>query len=137
ACLNSTTTATPFSARVRMHEDVLAAAFTRVVTSFVSDIVSPLISLLPFLHRNLDEKFAVLRRGPHYSKGQGYNTLKQARDDGALVMAYGAFLDNVLNFIGVGIALYAIAQVYAWVSDDSIIKHTVKCKFCRKSISEK
>ncbi|TKA65161.1 hypothetical protein B0A49_13019 [Cryomyces minteri] len=52
-------------------------------------------------------------------------------------MAYGAFLDNVLNFIGVGIALYAIAQVYAWVSDDSIIKHTVKCKFCRKSISEK
>jgi hypothetical protein len=28
-------------------------------------------------------------RGPHYDKERGYNTLEQARDDGALVMAYG------------------------------------------------
>jgi large-conductance mechanosensitive channel len=67
----------------------IASAFTKVVTSFVSDIILPIISLLPFLHRNLDEKFVVLMRGPHYDKERGYNTLEQARDDGALVMAYG------------------------------------------------
>jgi hypothetical protein len=39
----------------------------------------------------MDGKFAVLRRGPSYNttNGVGYNTLQQAADDGAVVMAYG------------------------------------------------
>ena len=49
----------------------LAAAFTAVVTSFVSDILLPILSLLPFIDRNFDEKFAVLKAGPHYGKGPG------------------------------------------------------------------
>lgn len=66
----------------------MAAAFTTLVTSFVSEILLPPLSLLPFVNRNLEEKFAVLRRGQHY-KGHGYNTMQQALDDGAVVMAYG------------------------------------------------
>ena len=69
--------------------DSIANAFTKVVTSFVSDIVLPIVSLLPFLNRNMDQKFAVLSEGQNYVKGEGYNTLKQARDDGALVLAWG------------------------------------------------
>ncbi|MCJ1241698.1 hypothetical protein MMC14_009704 [Varicellaria rhodocarpa] len=68
---------------------ILASAFTAVVTSFVSDIILPPISLIPFINRNLGEKFAVLLQGQHYPKKDGYNTLKQALDDGAVVMAYG------------------------------------------------
>ncbi|MCJ1253721.1 hypothetical protein MMC24_001533 [Lignoscripta atroalba] len=116
---------------------ILAAAFTSVVTSFVTDIVLPPISLLPFINKNLNEKFAVLRAGPHYAKGYGYNTLKQAMDDGAVVMAYGSFFDKAINFLGIGMTLYATAQIYGWASNDSIIKQTVKCKYCRKRISEK
>jgi len=48
-----------------------------------------------------------------------------------------SFIDTVINFFGIGIALYTIAQVYTWTSNDAIVKHTVKCKFCRKRISEK
>lgn len=48
-----------------------------------------------------------------------------------------SFLDTVIYFFMIGIALYTIAQVYTWTSNDAIIKHTVKCKFCRKRISEK
>ena len=66
----------------------VAAAFTTVISSFVSDIILPPISLLPFFSRNLEEKFAVLKQGPRY-KDVGYNTLEQAKDDGAVVMAYG------------------------------------------------
>ena len=51
--------------------------------------IAIIISLLPFIHRNLEEKFHVLKRGPNYDHSRGYNTLAQARDDGALVMAYG------------------------------------------------
>ncbi|MCJ1403954.1 hypothetical protein MMC11_007177 [Xylographa trunciseda] len=114
---------------------IIAAAFTTVVTSFISDILLPPFSLIPGINKNLEEKFAVLRSGPHAHYGKGYNTLKQALEDGAVVLAYGSFLDNVLRFLGLGIALYTIAQIYGWMSDDSIIKKTVKCKYCRKRIS--
>jgi large conductance mechanosensitive channel len=52
-------------------------------------MILPIVSLLPFLNRNMDEKFAVLSKGPHYDEEVGYNTLGQAREDGALVLAYG------------------------------------------------
>ncbi len=61
-----------------------------MVTSFVSEILLPLLSLLPFINRNLEEKFAVLRKGLYFNGTEGgYNTLKQALDDRAVVMAYG------------------------------------------------
>jgi large conductance mechanosensitive channel len=85
----------------------------------------------------MDEKFGVLKPGPNYDKLRGYTTLAQARLDGAVVLAYGVFINKLLNFLGVGIALYGLANVYQLVSRDPIIKHTVKCKYCRKSISEK
>ncbi|KAL4784128.1 large-conductance mechanosensitive channel [Aspergillus varians] len=116
---------------------IIAKAFTSVVNSFVSDIVLPVVSLLPFIMRNMDEKFAVLSRGPHYHETNGYNTLEQARDDGALVLAYGVFLETVLNFLGITLTLYGLAQVYMAVSHDKIIKRSVKCRYCRKWMSEK
>ncbi|EEA23277.1 hypothetical protein TMatcc_002134 [Talaromyces marneffei ATCC 18224] len=117
---------------------MIGQAFTQVVTSFVSDVILPVISLLPFIHRNLDEKFQVLKKGPNYDRARGYNTLAQARDDGALVMAYGAFLNNVISFLGVGMVLYGLAHFYVLISHDgSMIKRTVKCKYCRKWINRK
>jgi large conductance mechanosensitive channel len=55
------------------------------VKSLVSDIILPPIALLPFINRNLHEKFFVLRKGPAYP----YNTLKQAAEDGAVTLAWG------------------------------------------------
>ena len=67
----------------------LASVFTALVTSFVSDILLPPLSVILPLNKNLEEKFAVLQRGPNYELYHGYNTLKLAKDDGAVVMAYG------------------------------------------------
>jgi hypothetical protein len=53
------------------------------------------------------------------------------------LISNSAFINKVLNFLGLGLALYSIASLYEWVSDDPIIKHTVKCKYCRKWISVK
>lgn len=47
------------------------------------------------------------------------------------------FFNKVFNFLGIGVSLYFIANVYTCVSRDAVIKNTVKCKFCRKRISEK
>jgi large conductance mechanosensitive channel len=39
------------------------------------------------MNRNVAQKFWVLKGGPNAA--DGYNTLKQAEDDGAVTMAYG------------------------------------------------
>jgi len=116
---------------------ILASMFTALVTSFVTDIILPPMSVLFPLNKNLEEKFAVLRPGPNADKSWGYNTLKQAQEDGAVVMAYGFFLNRLINFVGVGISLYSLALLYQCLSKDPIIKQTVKCRYCRKRISEK
>ncbi|KAJ5894289.1 hypothetical protein N7495_005980 [Penicillium taxi] len=114
---------------------IIANAFTKVVTSFVSDIVLPIVSLLPFLNRNMDQKFAVLSKGPNYPIGEGYNTVDQARDDGALVLAWGSFVETLLNFGGVSLTLFFGAHLYMFVSRNKIIKPTVKCRYCNQYIS--
>ena len=90
--------------------------------------------------------------------------MKLALEDGAVIMSWGyvftvnfsrghrfshevmifisltfssTFINKVFNFIGIGVALYTVALVYGWASNDSVIKHTVKCKYCKKRISEK
>jgi len=113
---------------------MLGAAFTAVVTSLISDVILPPLSLLPFMGRNLEEKFLVLKHGHNSSR---YDTLQQAADDGAVTMAWGLFLNNLFHFFGLGLALYLMARIYGWVSKDSIIKKTTRCAYCRKEISPK
>ncbi|KAK4226797.1 putative large-conductance mechanosensitive channel [Podospora fimiseda] len=115
---------------------ILASMFTAVVTSLMTDILLPPLSVILPLNKNLEEKFAVLQSGES-GKGAVYNTLKQAQEDGAVVMAYGVFLNRVLNFVGVGFVLYGMAWGYQLASKDPIIKRTVKCRYCRKEINEK
>ena len=112
---------------------ILAAAFTSVVSSFVSDILAPILSLLPFINKNFDEKFAVLRAG--HNGQRKYNTVTQALEDGAIILAWGSFIGKVFNFVGYGFALYLIAKIYSSTSHDNIIKRTVRCSYCRKYIS--
>ncbi|KAF7547807.1 hypothetical protein G7046_g8887 [Stylonectria norvegica] len=115
---------------------ILASGFTALVKSFVSDILMPPLSVILPLNKNIEEKFAVLKAGPEYKK-IGYNTLQQAQDDGAVVMPYGSFVSQVISFIMLGFALYGLAHFYQFVSNDPIIKHTVKCAYCRVRINKK
>ena len=49
----------------------------------------PPISVILPLNKNMGEKFAVLQPGANYNKSATYNTIQQAQDDGAVIMAYG------------------------------------------------
>ncbi|KAF2227852.1 large-conductance mechanosensitive channel [Elsinoe ampelina] len=118
---------------------IFATSFTTLTTSFVSDILLPLLSLLPFISHSLPDVFLVLRRGVLYSQHKipRYNTVEQGLDDGAVLWAYGRFLDAVLRFVLVALSLFLIAKAYEWVSKDKVVKRQVKCRYCRKYISEK
>ncbi|KAF7346553.1 Ion channel [Mycena sanguinolenta] len=111
---------------------IISSAFTRIVNSLVSDILLPFLSLLPFIDRNMASKFVVLRNGPN----PPYNTVAQADDDGAVTLNYGSFIDAVSNFFFIGVTLYAVVQAYSAASKDTVIKHSVKCEYCRKYIPE-
>ena len=58
-------------------------------------------------------------------------------DDGAVVMIWGDTLSKVLNFLGTALALFLVARAYEIGSHDAVIARTVRCKYCRKSISAK
>lgn len=108
----------------------------------------------------------MLQAGENYKNWGGYNTIEQAQNDGAVVLsckrlvrvftlpapshhfcpsqnihkaprADGVFLNKTMNFIGLGMALYGLASLYEYFSKDPIIKHTVKCRYCRKHVNEK
>ena len=57
--------------------------------------------------------------------------------DGAVVFAYGSFLDKVVRFILIAVSLWGIASAYSRWSGDNIVKKQVKCRYCRKYISDK
>lgn len=100
----------------------------------------PPISVILPINKNIEEKFAVLRPGPKYnasSPAGGYNTLHQAQADGAVVMAYGSFIYQMVSFTLMGFSLYGLAHIYTLVSHDPIIKYSRKCPYCLKRINEK
>jgi large conductance mechanosensitive channel len=49
----------------------------------------PIASLIFPQSHTIAEVFWVARRGPNYEELHGYNTLEQAKDDGAVTIAYG------------------------------------------------
>ncbi|CRJ91761.1 Anditomin synthesis protein L like [Verticillium longisporum] len=115
---------------------ILAAAFTGLVNSFVANILMPPLSVIFPLNHNMEEKFAVLKPGPDYNREDGYTTLARAKDDGAVVLAYGSFFNQIVSFFCVGLSLWGLAHFYQLFSTDPIIKHTKKCKYCRKRVNE-
>ena len=70
---------------------IIGAAFSNVVTSLVSDIILPPISLLSANSRNLESHFFVLRQGE--TKDAIYNTLDQAAADGQIARCIEPVVD--------------------------------------------
>jgi hypothetical protein len=47
------------------------------------------------------------------------------------------FITHIVNFLSLGVALYALTCLYQYFSKDNIIKDTVSCRYCGKDISQK
>lgn len=45
------------------------------------------------------------------------------------------FLNKCLNFLGLGLAIYGLANLYECFSPGAIFKHTTSCQFCMKEVS--
>lgn len=81
---------------------ILGAAFGKVVSSFVDDVLMPPLGLL--LGRvDFTELFLDL-------SGRGYTTLAAAKAAGAPVLRYGLFLNSVVGFVIVAFAVFLLAK---------------------------
>ncbi len=81
---------------------VLGAAFGKIVTSFVSDILMPPIGLL-LGGTDFTNFFVTLSGGT-------FGTLEEAAAAGAVTLNYGAWLNTVIDFLIVAFAIFLIIR---------------------------
>ncbi len=84
---------------------VLGAAFGRIVSSLVNDVLMPPIGLL-LGRMDFSQLYINLSGGT-------YPTLATARQAGAVAIAYGVFVNAVIDFLVVAFAIFLVIR---WVN---------------------
>ena len=107
---------------------VIGAAFTTVVNSFVNDLLMPPIGLL--LGRvDFSNLFITLSSG-------SYPTIAAAKAAGAPTLNYGLFINNIINLLIVGFAVFVVVkQVNRLRGPEPVAAPTTKdCPACAMAI---
>jgi len=110
---------------------VIGAAFGKIVTSLVSDIIMPPIGLV-LGKMDFSSLFLSL-------SGIDYETLKAAKDAGAATLNYGSFINTVIDFVIVAFAIFlVIKQINRLKEAPAPAEPTTKdCPKCCSSIPVK
>jgi large conductance mechanosensitive channel len=82
---------------------VIGAAFGKIVTSFVNDILMPPIGLL-MGNMDFSDLFVNL------SGGTGYPTLVAAQEAGAVTLNYGLWIGTIIDFVIVALAIFMVVR---------------------------
>ena len=82
---------------------IIGIAFGAIVTSLVNDVIMPPIGLL-LGKVNFSDLFVDL-------SGKGYASLAAAKAAGAPVIAYGAFINTIINFIIIALVVFLIVRM--------------------------
>lgn len=81
---------------------ILGAAFGKIVSSFVSDVLMPPIGLL--LGKMDFSQFYINLSGGEYP------TLAAAKEAGAVTIGYGVFLNTIIDFLIVAFAIFLVIR---------------------------
>jgi large conductance mechanosensitive channel len=107
---------------------IIGAAFGKIVTSLVNDILMPPLGLV--LGRvDFKDLFVNL-------SNRQYNTLAEAKAAAAPVVAYGVFVNTVLEFVIVAFAVFLVVrQINRVRPKPAAAPDTTKeCAFCKTTI---
>ena len=88
---------------------IIGAAFGKVITSIVNDIIMPPIGKA-LGGADFKDLFYNLDPAKVTKAGKTVETLADAKDAGAAVIAYGAFLNTVIDFIIVAFCIFLIIK---------------------------
>jgi large conductance mechanosensitive channel len=106
---------------------IIGAAFGKIVSSLVEDVMMPPIGQL-LGHVDFSGLFLSLNR-------KSYASLAEAKLDHAATLNYGIFLNNVINFLIVAFAVFLVVQqVNRWTKKPAAASTTKDCPQCAMSI---
>jgi len=104
---------------------IIGAAFGKIVTSFVSDLLMPPLGLI--LGKMDFANFFIDLSGHHYA------TLAQAKAAGAATINFGLFLNTIIDFVIVAFAIFLLVrQVNRFKRQEEAAPApaTKECPFC-------
>ena len=82
---------------------IIGGAFGKIVTSLVNDVIMPVVSLATG-GIDFNNLFVNL------SDDVKYKTLAEAQEAGASVFAYGAFIQNIIDFIIIAFCIFMMIK---------------------------
>lgn len=86
---------------------IIGAAFGKIVTALVDDVLMPLISMVTG-GTNFNDVFYVLKAGK--DGATEYASLEAAKAAGANVFAYGHFIQSIVDFLIVAICIFMVIR---------------------------
>ncbi|NYT06276.1 MAG: large conductance mechanosensitive channel protein MscL [Methanomicrobiales archaeon] len=81
---------------------IIGGAFGKIVSSLVNDVVMPPIGLL-LGNVDFSNMFIDL-------SGQGFTSLTAAKDAGAPVVAYGLFINTIIEFLIIAVVIFLLVR---------------------------
>jgi large conductance mechanosensitive channel len=111
---------------------IIGAAFSGVVGSLVNDILMPPLGRI-LGNVDFSDLFINL-------SGGDYDSLAQAKEAGAATINYGLFINNVINFLIVALAVFMLVR---WINRfmakpaEPAVPTLKECPYCFSNISIK
>ena len=108
---------------------VIGAAFGKIVTSFVEDVLMPPLGVV-LGKGDMSSLFIDLSSVKHA-------TIAEAKAAGAATLNYGLFFNTVVNFVIVAFAVFLLVrQVNKWQAPKTVVESPKmrECPFCLSSI---
>lgn len=107
---------------------IIGAAFGKIVSSLVEDVIMPPIGLVTggvdFSNLFLD------------LSGHGYDSLKTAEAAGAPLLKYGLFINHVIEFLIVALAVFLLIKLTNKLTNPTPAKAPPATKPCPHCLSE-
>ncbi len=106
---------------------IIGAAFGKIVTSLVEDVLMPPIGQLVG-KVDFSALFISL-------SGKSYDTLKAAKEAGVATLNYGNFLNNAINFLIVAFCVFLVVkQINRFAVKPAAVPTTKDCPQCAMPI---
>ena len=106
---------------------IIGAAFGKIVSSLVSDVLMPPIGLIV---GNLDFSGLFINLS-----GQAYATLAEAKAAGAPTLNYGLFLNNTIDFLIVALVVFLmVKQINRFKAKPAPAPTTRECPRCLSAV---
>jgi len=111
---------------------IIGASFGTIVKSLVDDVIMPPIGLVL---GNVDFANLFVLLKPGLKAPAPYATVADAQAAGAVTINYGNFVNNVVTFIIVALAVFLIVRVANRLKPQDAATPTTKdCPYCRMAI---